>query len=97
VKGTVEALDTGNITKIGVIVIVALVVVGVLLSLVISALIARVIILVVVVGLAVLVWQQRTHIKDQVDKCQLNATFFGIHVSAPQSVVNECNKKHPHA
>jgi protein-S-isoprenylcysteine O-methyltransferase Ste14 len=90
--GHTEALGTQNITKIGVIIIVALVVIGVLLSLVISALIARVIILVVVVGLSIFVWQQRTHIKNQVDKCHLSATFFGIHVDAPQSVTNHCNQ-----
>jgi protein-S-isoprenylcysteine O-methyltransferase Ste14 len=95
VQGTVEALNSSNITKIGVIVIVALVVVGVLLSLLISALIARVIILVVVIGLSILVWQQRTHIKDQIDSCKLNATFFGIHVSAPQSAIEAC-RTHPH-
>jgi protein-S-isoprenylcysteine O-methyltransferase Ste14 len=86
------ALGSENITKIGVVIIVALVVIGLLLSLLISALIARVIILVVVVGLAVLVWQQRTHIKNQVDNCHLGATFFGVHVNAPQSVVNQCRK-----
>lgn len=86
----VGALDSGNITKIGVIVIIALVVVGALLSIVLTALVARVIILVVVVGLAILVWQQRTHIKDQIDSCHLGATFFGIHVSAPQSVKDAC-------
>ena len=84
------ALDSGNITKIGVIVIIALVVVGALLSIVLTALVARVIILVLVVGLGILVWQQRTHIKDQIDKCNLGATFFGIHVSAPQSVKDQC-------
>lgn len=86
------SLDANNITKVGVIIIVALVVIGLLLSLVISALIARVIILVVVVGLAIFVWQQRTHVKDEINshKCNLHATFFGFHLDAPQSVKDAC-------
>lgn len=90
----VVALDSGNITKIGVIVIVALIVVGALLSIVITALVARVIIAVVVIGLAILVWQQRTHIKNQIDACKFGATFFGIHVDAPQSVAQHCQRLH---
>jgi protein-S-isoprenylcysteine O-methyltransferase Ste14 len=91
---TVEALDAGDITKVGVIVIVALVVIGALLSLVITALIGRLIILVIVLVLGIFVWQQRTHVKDQINshKCDLNATFFGIHLDAPDSVRAACNK-----
>ena len=92
----VEALNVQDITKVGVIVIVALVVIGALLSIVITALIGRIIILVVVVVLAVLVWQQRGHVKDQVNshKCDLNATFFGVHLDAPDSVRQAC-QAHP--
>lgn len=86
----VEALSSKNITQIGVVVIVAVVVIGLLLSFVITALIARVVILVVVIGLGIFVWQQRTHIKDEFAKCHLSATFFGIHLNAPQSVVDGC-------
>jgi protein-S-isoprenylcysteine O-methyltransferase Ste14 len=91
---TVEALNSNDITKVGVVVIVALVVIGILLSLVISALIARVVIIVVVVGLSVLVWQQRTHIKDKFDKCETQATFFGIHLDAPKSIQEKCHNLH---
>jgi Na+/proline symporter len=89
---TVEALNAQDITKVGVIVIVALVVIGALLSIVITALIGRLIILVVVVVLAVFVWQQRGHVKDEINthKCDLNATFFGVHLDAPQSVKDRC-------
>jgi len=87
-----EALNSSDITKVGVIVIVALVLIGLLLSIVITAVVGRVIILVVVVGLGILVWQQRTHIKNQVDNCHFNATFFGVHVTAPQSVQQNCTK-----
>lgn len=88
------ALSSDNITKIGLIVIVALLAVGLLLSVVITALIARIIIALVVVGLAVFVWQQRTHIKDQFDKCNFSATFFGVHLDAPQSLENHCHRLH---
>ena len=90
---TIEALDSSNIGKIGVATIVALVVIGLLLSFFITAVVARVVILVVVVALAVLVWQQRTSIQDKIDKCQLNGTFFGVHVSAPDDVVKKCQQK----
>jgi hypothetical protein len=91
---SVQALSSDDITKVGVIAIVALVVVGALLSLLISALIARIIIVIVVIGLSVLVWQQRTHIKDKFDKCETQATFFGIHLDAPQSIQNKCQGLH---
>jgi hypothetical protein len=84
------ALSSDNITRVGVIIIVAIVVIGLLLSLVLTALIARIVILVVVIGLGVFVWQQRTHIKDQFDHCHLGATFFGVHVDAPRSVQRGC-------
>jgi protein-S-isoprenylcysteine O-methyltransferase Ste14 len=87
----VEALNSDDITKVGLIVIVALVVIGALLSIVITALVGRVIILVVVVGLGIFVWQQRTHIKDRFDDCKLQATFFGIHLDAPQSIKDKCH------
>jgi protein-S-isoprenylcysteine O-methyltransferase Ste14 len=88
-----EALNAGDITKIGVIVIVALVVVGILLSIVITALVGRLIIIAVVVVLGIFVWQQRTSVKDAFDKhkCDLNATFFGIHLDAPDSVKQACH------
>jgi protein-S-isoprenylcysteine O-methyltransferase Ste14 len=87
---TAQALDSNSITTIGVGVIIALVVLGILLSLLVTAVVGRLIILVVVVVLAVLVWQQRTSLRDKIDKCQLNATFFGVHVSAPHDVVQKC-------
>jgi hypothetical protein len=89
---TVEALNAQDITKVGVIVIVALVVIGALLSIVITALIGRLIILMIVAVLAVFVWQQRGHVKDQINthKCDLNATFFGVHLDAPDSVRQAC-------
>ena len=89
---SVEALNANDITKVGVIVIIALVVVGVLLSLLITAVIGRLVILAVVVVAGVFVWQQRTHIKDEINsnKCNLQATFFGIHLDVPDSVRQAC-------
>ncbi|MGI8678640.1 MAG: hypothetical protein ACR2LX_08145 [Jatrophihabitans sp.] len=88
----VMALNAGNITTIGVGVVIALVVIGVLLSLVITAILGRLIVLVVVLVLAAFVWQQRGHVKDEISKkaCGLNSTFFGIHVDAPDDVKQAC-------
>jgi len=92
---SVEALNANDITKIGVIVIIGLVVAGVLLSLVITAVIGRLVILAVVIVAGIFVWQQRTHIKDEVNanKCNLHATFFGIHLAVPDSVRQACNAR----
>ena len=89
---SVEALNANDITKVGRIVIVALGVGGALLSMVITAIVGRIVILVVVVAAAAFVWQQRTHIKDEINtnKCNLHATFFGIHLDAPDSVKQAC-------
>jgi protein-S-isoprenylcysteine O-methyltransferase Ste14 len=89
---TEGAFDSNQITKIGVGTIIALVVVGLLLSMVVSAIVGRIIILVVVVGLGVLVWQQRTSIEDHVKKCDLDMSFLGVHVSAPDDVKQDCGK-----
>ena len=45
-----------------------------------------------VVVLGVLVWQQRSSIEDKIKShnCNFNATFFGIHLDAPQSVIKNC-------
>ena len=84
------ALDSSQITKIGVITIIALVVIGFVLSLIITAVIGRIIIVVVVVALGVLVWQQRSSIQDHVKKCELDMSFLGVHVDAPKDVHEHC-------
>jgi uncharacterized metal-binding protein len=89
---SVTALDSTQITKIGVGVIIALVVVGFVLSLIITAIVGRIVIAVVVVALGILVWQQRTVIEDHVKKCQLDMSFMGIHVDAPAHVQQACKK-----
>ncbi|MCU1656420.1 MAG: hypothetical protein JWO57_1076 [Pseudonocardiales bacterium] len=89
---TVVALQSKDIGRIGVAIILGLVVVGLLLGLIITAIVGRVIVLIVVVALGVLVWQQRTTIQDHVKKCQLNMSFLGIHVDAPKDVQTQCAK-----
>jgi len=93
-SATVDALGTGDLTTVGIVATVVLVVLGLLLSLLITKLIARVVIAVVVIVLAVFVWQQRSHVQDRINKhdCDLSATYFGIHIDAPQSVKDTCHK-----
>jgi disulfide bond formation protein DsbB len=91
---TAVALSSDNITRIGLIIIVAVVVIGALLSIVITALVARIVIIVLVIGIAVLVWQQRTHLKDKFDNCDTQATFFGVHFDAPHSLTERCLQLH---
>jgi ABC-type iron transport system FetAB permease component len=90
--GSVEALGAGDITKVGIGVIIALVVIGFVLSLIISALIGRLLVIAIVVVLGIVVWTQRNHVENSFDKhkCDLNATFFGIHLNAPNSVKQAC-------
>jgi protein-S-isoprenylcysteine O-methyltransferase Ste14 len=88
------ALQSGDLTKIGLIATAALIVLGLLLSLVITAVVGRVIILIVVVGLGVLVWQQRANIQHHIDTCRLNMSFIGVHVDAPANVVSKCQAAH---
>jgi hypothetical protein len=87
---TVEALSSGDVTKVGLIVTAALVLIGVLLSIVITAVIGRVVILVLVVAAGFIVWQQRAHVEDQLNNCDLSVSFFGFHLTAPDSVQQAC-------
>jgi hypothetical protein len=97
---SVEALQSSDITKIGIGVIVALVVIGALISMVITAIVGRLVILVIVVALGAFVWVQRTSIENKVTdfknghvaSCQFDKSFFGAHVKAPASLVAECEK-----
>jgi uncharacterized metal-binding protein len=89
---TTTALNSDQIGKLGIGIIIAMVVLGFLLSLVITAIVGRLVILLVVVVLAVVVWQQRTEIKNKVADCKLNGTFFGVHVSAPKDVISACHR-----
>lgn len=88
------ALDAGSLTKIGIGVVLALVVVGFLISLLITAIVVRVLIAVVVIVLAAVVWQQRSAVLDKLDRntCRLQASFFGVTVSAPDDVKRYCRR-----
>lgn len=90
----VTALDADNITKIGIGVIIGLIVLGFLISMIITAIVGRIIVVVFVVLLAVFVWQQRTSVQDKISKhkCDLSATFFGLHLDAPADVQKYCRR-----
>ncbi|HEY3736435.1 MAG TPA: hypothetical protein VGL26_03255 [Jatrophihabitans sp.] len=88
-----SALQSDQIGKIGVGVIVALVVIGLLISMIITKIVGRIIVLVIVVALAAWVWQQRTEIQHKVNDCNLNMTFFGVTVKMPKEIQDACKAK----
>ena len=92
---TALALDSDQIGKIGIGIIVGLFVLGALLSLIVTAIVGRIIIAVVVIALAVLTWQQRSSLQDKINKkdCNLSAHFFGFTVKAPDDVAKACADK----
>ncbi len=89
------ALTSGQVPKIGIGLLIGLVVVGVIVCFIVSTLVSRIVVAAVVIALGTYVWQQRTVIEHNVTahKCQLNTQFFGIHVQAPQDVVQSCQKQ----
>ena len=86
----VEAVDAGDITKIGVGVILGLIVIGIVLSIIITAIIGRVLIAVVVIVLGIFVWQQRSSIEHKISTKNCNLTFFGVHLDPPQALQKHC-------
>ena len=74
-----EALDTGQAETIGIVVIVAMVLVGIVVSAIITAIVGRLVVLAVVVLLVAFVWTQRASIASAAKKC--DATFLGIHLT----------------
>lgn len=87
----VAALDAGDVTKLGVGLIIALVVLGLLIGALITAFIARLVVAVIVIVLAVVVWQQRTSIEDRIGQHKCGFTFFGVHLAPPDSLENVCS------
>lgn len=85
------ALDAGNVTGIGIGVIIALIVIGVLISMFVTALIVRIVVLVAVVALAFLVWHQRTVIEDHIAKRKCDFSFFGVHLGPPDHLKRFCS------
>lgn len=91
-------LDAGDVTKLGVGIIIALVVIGVLVGLLITAIVGRLIIAVIVIGLAIFVWQQRSSVENKINDaknhaCDFHATFFGVRLDAPQSIRAKCHQQ----
>lgn len=89
---TVEALESGDVPKVGIGAILVLVVVGILVFLALSAIIARVIVLLVVVGIGLLIWQQRGVVQDRIKNCHFDTSYLGLKVQAPDDLVTQCNK-----
>lgn len=91
---TVQAISSDDITGIGIGVIVVLVILGFLLAALLTQIIVRVVIALVVVVLAIVVWQQRGKVEDEINSrtCNLDATFFGIHLDPPDSVREACRR-----
>jgi hypothetical protein len=87
----VEALDAGDVTKLGVGIIVGLIVVGLLLSMLITKLVFRVFVAVAVVVLAFVVWQQRTSIEHRIGQHKCSFEFFGVHLDPPDKLNRVCS------
>ena len=85
-----QALNATDVTKIGVGIIVALVVIGFLLSIVITKIVGRIIVVVVVLVLAAIVWTQRVSVENKIDDRACNLTFFGVHLDPPSSFAARC-------
>ena len=84
------ALDAGNVTGIGIGVIVALIVIGVIISLVVSAIVVRIVVAIAVVVLAFVVWHQRTVIEDHIAHRNCDFSFFGVHLGPPDHLKRLC-------
>jgi hypothetical protein len=87
----VEALDAGDVTKLGVGIIIALIVLGVIISMLITKLIVRVLVAVAVVVLAFVVWQQRTSIEHRIGQHKCSFEFFGVHLDPPDKLNRVCS------
>ncbi len=85
------ALDAGNVTGIGIGVILALIVIGVIISLVVSAIVVRIVVSIAVVVLAFVVWHQRNVIEDHIAHRQCSFSFFGVHLGPPDHLKKICS------
>ena len=85
------ALDAGNVTGIGIGVIVALIVIGVLISMFVTALVVRVVVAIAVVVLVFVVWHQRTVIEDHIANRKCDFSFFGVHLGPPDHLKKFCS------
>jgi type II secretory pathway pseudopilin PulG len=89
---SVIALTASQVPNIGIGLLIGIIVVGVVIAIIVSSLVSRIVIAAIVLALGTYVWQQRTVIQHRITttKCQLNTTFFGIHVTPPADVVRAC-------
>lgn len=90
-----EALETSQVKTVGLGAIIAVLVIGLLISFVVTKIVTKIITIVVVVALAALLWTQRQHVVDSLDKHAKNcdATFFGVHVESSNAQVRAaCDK-----
>jgi hypothetical protein len=85
------ALSSDQISGLSIGVIIAVVVLGLIVGLIVNAIVARVVIAVVAVGLAVLVWTQRTSLENRVRDCDTNVSFVGVHVNLSSAAQSRCN------
>lgn len=92
---TVEALQSSDVNKVGVGLIIAVVVVGILVLLAVGALIARIIVLLVILGLGLVIWQQRGVVQDRIKNCHLGTSYLGIKVQAPDDIIAQCKRLNP--
>ena len=79
----VAALDAGDVTKLGVGIIIALIVIGLIISALITKLVVRIIVAIAVVVLAFVVWHQRTVIEHRISEQKCNFQFLGVHLDPP--------------
>jgi Na+-translocating ferredoxin:NAD+ oxidoreductase RnfE subunit len=85
------ALDAGNVTGIGIGVILALIVIGLIISFVVSAIVVRIVVAIAVVVLAFVVWHQRTVIEDHIAQHKCSFSFFGVHLGPPDHLKKICS------
>jgi flagellar motor component MotA len=84
---TAQALDTDQAKTVGVVVIVAVVLIGFVISAIVTAIVGRIVVIVVVLLLAGLVWTQRAEISSAARKC--NASFFGIELTPSNPTIRQ--------
>lgn len=85
------AFSSDQIGKVAIGLIVAVVVIGFVLGLVLNAIVARIIVAVVAIGLAVLVWTQRTSLENRVRNCDTDVSFVGVHVNLSSAAQSRCD------
>ncbi len=73
------AIDTDQAKTIGIGLIIGVVVIGGLISALVAKMVGRIIVIVLALGLALVVYAQRSGIESAAKNC--DATFFGVHLT----------------